>query len=79
MTTCRWSSMWSWLGFAKHYVGLGEARGEARAVLLVLEGRGVPVPDNVRDQILGCTDLDQLSTWLRRAGNATTIDDVIGR
>lgn len=64
--------------FAKHYVGLGEARGEAQAVLIVLEGRGVAVPDDVRDQILGCTDLDQLKIWLRRAGNATTVDDVIG-
>lgn len=56
----------------------GEARGEARAVLTVLEGRGVAVPDDVRDQILDCTDLDQLDTWLRRAINATTIDDVLG-
>lgn len=67
--------------FARHYVGLGKAEGkaegEARAVLTVLEGRGVAVPDDVREQILGCTDLDQLDTWLRRAGNATTIDDVI--
>lgn len=54
-----------------------EARGEARAVLTVLEGRGVPVPAEVREQILTCTDRDQLDTWLRRAGTATTVDDVI--
>jgi hypothetical protein len=57
---------------------LGEARGEARAVLTVLDGRGVAVPDDVRERVLACTDLAQLDAWLRRAGTATTIDDVIG-
>jgi hypothetical protein len=55
----------------------GEARGEAKAVLTVLDARGVAVPDDVREQILACTDLDQLDTWLRRAGTATTADDVL--
>lgn len=55
----------------------GEARGEARAVLTVLEGRGVSVPSEIQEQILACTDLTQLDTWLRRASTATTIDDVI--
>ncbi|MEQ4302523.1 hypothetical protein ABNF97_14190 [Plantactinospora sp. B6F1] len=57
----------------------GEARGEARAILTVLEGRGVTVPAEAREQILSCTDLTQLDTWLRRAGNATTVDDVLGK
>ncbi|MGI5145010.1 hypothetical protein ACQEVC_01190 [Plantactinospora sp. CA-294935] len=56
----------------------GEARGEARAILTVLDGRGVAVPAEAREQILACTDLAQLDTWLRRAANATTIDDVLG-
>ena len=55
----------------------GEARGEGRAVLTVLDARGVPVPDAIRQQILGCADLDQLDRWLRRAVTATTADDVI--
>jgi hypothetical protein len=55
----------------------GEARGEARAVLTVLDARGVPVPEAIREQILACTDLTQLDTWLRRATTATTADDVI--
>ncbi|MFB9239680.1 hypothetical protein ACFFWC_29815 [Plantactinospora siamensis] len=67
--------------FAKHYVNLGraegEARGEARAVLMVLEGRGVAVPDEAQDRIRGCTDLAQIETWLLRAGTATTIGDVL--
>jgi len=27
---------------------------------------------------LACTDLHQLDVWLRRAGTATTIDEVVG-
>ena len=55
----------------------GEARGEARAVLTVLDARSVAVSDDIRERILACTDLDQLDTWLRRAGTATTADDVL--
>ena len=62
---------------ANQHEQLGEAHGEGRAVLTVLDARGVPVPTAVREQILGCTDLAQLDTWLRRAITATTADDVI--
>lgn len=55
----------------------GEAKGEAQAVLTVLDERGVVVPEGVRRQILACTDLTTLGTWLRRAVGATTIDDVL--
>jgi hypothetical protein len=55
----------------------GEAKGLADAVLTVLKGRDVPVPQNVRDRILSCTDQDQLRVWLLRAATATTIDDVV--
>src|SRR5262244_367647 len=54
-----------------------EARGEARAVLTVLDARGVPVPEAIREQILACTDLTQLDAWLRRATTATIAEDVI--
>jgi hypothetical protein len=55
----------------------GAARGEGRAVLTVLEARGVPVPALVREQILACADLAQLDIWLRRAVTAATAADVI--
>jgi hypothetical protein len=55
----------------------GEARGEARGVLTVLDARGVQVPEAVREQILACTDLAQLDVWLRRAVTASTADEVI--
>nr|MDT0663481.1 hypothetical protein [Micromonospora sp. DSM 115978] len=55
----------------------GEARGEARAVLTVLEGRGIPVTAEHREQILACTDPARLETWLLCASTATTIGDVL--
>jgi hypothetical protein len=54
-----------------------EQIGEARAVLTVLDARGVAVTADIRDRILDCTDVDQLDTWLRRAGTAATAGDVI--
>jgi hypothetical protein len=55
----------------------GKAQGEAQAVLTVLDARGVPVSEALREQILACTDLTQLDTWLRRVATATTADEVI--
>jgi hypothetical protein len=54
----------------------GQAQGMADAILTVLEGRQVAVPQNVRDRILRCTDQNQLRSWLLSAATATTIDDV---
>jgi hypothetical protein len=57
----------------------GEARGEGQAVLTVLDARGVPVPPAVREQVLACTDVAQLESWLRRAVTASTAEDVVHR
>jgi hypothetical protein len=62
--------------FARRYFAAGEAEGEARAILAVLAARGVAVPDEVREQITGCTDRDQLETWIRRAATADKIQDL---
>ncbi|WP_063763746.1 hypothetical protein [Actinoplanes subtropicus] len=56
---------------------IGEARGEAQAILTVLEERGVPVSDDIRGEIMACTDIGQLAIWLRRAVTAATADDVV--
>jgi hypothetical protein len=55
----------------------GKTEGKAEFLLLVLDNRQVLVPDTAREQILTCTDTDQLERWLRRALTATTIDDVL--
>jgi hypothetical protein len=66
--------------FARRYFDQGEARGEARgeakAVLAFLDARGIEVPDEFRERIVGCTDLDQLDTWVRRAATADKIHDL---
>lgn len=58
--------------------GRAQGRAESRAedVLTVLATRGVPVPAAARRRITGCTDLDQLDTWLRRAVEAESVDDL---
>ncbi|MEU9920569.1 hypothetical protein AB0H51_04465 [Streptomyces griseoluteus] len=55
----------------------GEAMGEAKGVLRVLEVRGVPVPDDVRERITACTDLARVSEWLDRAGTVEGAEDLL--
>ncbi|MFG2119184.1 hypothetical protein [Streptomyces sp. NPDC048710] len=52
--------------------GLEQGRAEAKAemILHILEWRGIPVPDAVRDRVSICTDLDQLELWAQRAVHA---------
>ncbi|WP_283133677.1 hypothetical protein [Rhizohabitans arisaemae] len=45
----------------------GFVRGEARAVLTVLEARGLDVPKRIRDRIADCDDEGLLDAWLHRA------------
>lgn len=54
----------------------GEARGEARSLLLVLRGRGFDVTDEVNERVMACTDTALLESWLLRAGTASSLDEV---
>jgi hypothetical protein len=70
--------------FAKRYFGQGEAQGkaqgkaqgEARALLAVLEARGLEISHEARELISGCTDLDQLDAWVRRAVTVDEVDEL---
>jgi hypothetical protein len=62
--------------FARRNFAAGEAKGEAHAVLAVLEARGVEVSESVRADIASCTDLDQLGTWIHLAATADKIEDL---
>ncbi|WP_117208266.1 hypothetical protein [Allorhizocola rhizosphaerae] len=70
--------------FARRYFSEGEAQGEARgkaqgeaeAVLAILDARGIDVPDRIRAEIEGCTDLDRLGGWIRQAATAQRIEDL---
>ncbi|MFF3817542.1 hypothetical protein ACFYYD_13170 [Streptomyces bluensis] len=58
----------------------GEAKGKAEAraalILRVLEKHGIPVPENTRERITSCTDLDTLIHWFDRSLTATTAEDL---
>ncbi len=50
-------------------------KGEANMLLYVLETRGIPVPDHIRDQINSCDDLDQLHRWAKCAMTSDTAEE----
>lgn len=54
----------------------GRAEGRAEALLTILAARGIDLPDDIRNRITACTDLDQLDTWIRRAATALSVADL---
>jgi hypothetical protein len=63
--------------FARRLVSRGEADGEAKALLAILDARKIQVPDDIRADITTCTDTAQLEEWIRRAATAEKIQDVL--
>lgn len=55
----------------------GEAKGKAEGVLRVLEVRGIPVSEEVRERIANCTDLARVSAWLDRVGTVERAEDLL--
>ncbi|MFI0448124.1 hypothetical protein [Actinomadura sp. 6N118] len=53
--------------FAKEHERRGEEKGERRALLTVLNARGLEVSAVERERITSCCDIDQLQEWVRRA------------
>ncbi|MFE7550012.1 hypothetical protein ACFU6J_18635 [Streptomyces gardneri] len=54
----------------------GRAQAGAAAILLVLEQRGLDVPDDVRARVTGCTDPEKLHGWLARAVTVATAEEI---
>ena len=50
------------------------AEGEAKAIISVVESRGLALSPEARARITACTDLDQLDAWLRRVGSVSAVD-----
>ncbi len=67
--------------FAKKYVAQGRAEGRAeeaaRAVLTVLQARGLAVPDAARERILAQKDPERLERWLEKAVVAGSVTAVL--
>jgi predicted transposase/invertase (TIGR01784 family) len=55
----------------------GEVAAQARAVLTVLEVRGIAVPDAARERILAEKDLARLQRWLAKAAVAMSVAGVL--
>ena len=58
---------------------MGEATGEARAILAVLDARGVTATEEQRQRILSCTDLDQLTVWVRKAVALADVEELFSQ
>ncbi|MDV9188527.1 hypothetical protein R6L23_09910 [Streptomyces sp. SR27] len=54
----------------------GRAQASADAILVVLEQRGLDVPDAVRARVTGCDDPELLHRWLTRAVTAASAEDI---
>jgi HEPN domain-containing protein len=55
----------------------GEAKGVREGILMVLATRGIPVPADVEQRIVGCSDPALLSLWLKRAVTASSAEEVV--
>ncbi|HEX2573083.1 MAG TPA: hypothetical protein VH877_26280 [Polyangia bacterium] len=68
--------------FARTYFGQGlaegEAKGEAKALLAVLEARGIMLDPATHERIVGCMDAEQLQRWIVRAATASSLHEVFG-
>ena len=55
----------------------GEVRGEVKALLRILDARGIVLTAEQRAQVTGCTDSAQLERWLDRVATATSAAEVL--
>jgi len=73
--TYRYSSAWT-ESLKAEGEAKGRAEGEARAIFRLLTRRGIDIPEEARERISACRDLDQLDTWFDRGFTITHIDQL---
>ncbi|WP_164904919.1 hypothetical protein [Streptomyces cyaneus] len=54
----------------------GKVEDRALMILRALEKRGIAVPEDTRERITSCTDLDTLTLWFDRSLTATVAEDL---
>ncbi|MEV1081638.1 hypothetical protein AB0I98_25895 [Streptomyces sp. NPDC050211] len=54
----------------------GKVQEGAALILRALDKRGIPVPEDARERITSCTDLDTLTLWFDRSLTATTAEEL---
>jgi hypothetical protein len=52
-------------------------RTRARALIAILQARGLAVPRSMRSRILACADTAMLDRWIARAATARNADEVM--
>jgi hypothetical protein len=55
----------------------GKALGQAKAVLLILSTRGLPISAVQERHIAECTDLDLLDQWIQRAVTVPSVEALL--
>ncbi|WP_143082614.1 hypothetical protein [Nonomuraea wenchangensis] len=69
--------------YAESLIAKGRAKskaaGTARAIVVMLEGRGLSVSDEVRNRVLSCEDQDTLDAWVLRAITVETAEALFDR
>jgi hypothetical protein len=70
----------AYLALRREIEAIGEARGkalgEADALVVVLEARGLSRDEDARHRVTGCDDVAQLRRWIARAATAKALDQV---
>ncbi|MER6581323.1 hypothetical protein [Nonomuraea sp. NPDC001023] len=64
--------------YQSEYAQMLRAEGEAKVLLMILDGRGAVIPDEVRRRITSCTDTTVLEAWIERAVHADRLCEVFG-
>lgn len=62
--------------WVRGWIAHGESLGEAKAILMVLETRGLEVSDETRERILACTDQETLESWIHKAVTVRSVEEL---
>jgi hypothetical protein len=66
--------------FARRFIAQGHKEGlqegESKALLKLLEARGIAVDEESRQRIVACTDLEQLERWLVKALSVRSLHEL---
>ncbi|WP_194820075.1 hypothetical protein [Nocardia sp. XZ_19_385] len=54
----------------------GAVQEVAKDILLILDRRGVEIPEDQLTRVRACTDLEELRMWLLRAATANCVEDL---
>ncbi|WP_169951102.1 hypothetical protein [Microbispora sp. H11081] len=74
--TYEYLSDWARENIAKG-IAEGQAQAKAEAIMTVLAARDIQVPDEFKDKIRKCHDLDRLDAWIQAAVTVESSDALL--